>query len=656
MKRIVFILATIIAFAGEAFPQKLLPLVVNADKIKTEINPAMWGIFFEDINFAADGGIYAEMVKNRSFEFTKPRTGWAIDKTSTDSSHFLIINRGVSESNPRFARITLKNPAEKLSVINNGFRGMGVKQGLRYDFSVMASLPQKSNISMKIFLLASSGEIIGEGAINPQGSDRKKYKVSFSSEKTDPHARLKVTFEGTGIIDIDMVSLFPSDTWKGRPEGLRADLVQLLADMKPGFLRFPGGCIVEGYDLNSRYQWKNTIGNIENRKLIINRWNTEFAHRPASDYYQSFGLGFYEYFLLAEDLGAEPLPIINCGMACQFNSAELVPVDELEPYINDALDLIEFANGDPSGKWGKIRADMGHPMPFNLKLLGIGNEQWGPQYFERYAMFEKAINARYPGIRLVSGTGPQPDDDLFRSAVESLKSLHPAIVDEHYYRPPEWFRKNADRYDNYSRADYKIFAGEYAAQSRNTASPQNKNNWECALSEAAFMTGLERNADVVAMCSYAPLFAHVDAWQWTPDLIWFDNLKSFGTTSYYVQKLFSNFKGTHLLEITDNGKPLEGQSGLYASSCLDKNTGEIILKIVNTSANTISRSIAIATKKRVEQAAMMSVLKSGKPDDMNTIENPTAIQPVNKTVRMDGKHLNLQIDPYSLSVIRIKTH
>jgi alpha-N-arabinofuranosidase len=465
---------------------------------------------------------------------------------------------------------------------------------------------------------------------------------------------LRIWFEGTGTIDFDMVSLFPGDTWKGRPNGLRADLVQLLADMKPGFIRFPGGCIVEGYDLSTRYQWKNTIGNIEDRHLIVNRWNTEFRHRPAPDYYQSFGLGFYEYFLLAEDIGAEPLPILNCGMACQFNSAELVPLSQLDPYIQDALDLIEFANGSIETKWGKIRSQMGHPAPFNMKYLGIGNEQWGPQYFERYSLFEKAIKEHCPDINLVSGTGPQPDDELFKSAVGSLKTLKPQLVDEHYYRPPKWFRDNAARYDNYDRNSYKIFAGEFAAQSVYTASPDNKNNWECALSEAAFMTGLERNADVVNMVSYAPLFAHVDGWQWTPDLIWFDNLKSYGTANYYVQKLFSTNKGTDALTILQENKPLTGQQGLYASAVIDKKSGEIILKIVNTSADVQSKTILLQTAKKINSKALITVLKNENLSALNTIDDPELIKPVDREMQLKGKNIEIALNPYSLTILRIK--
>jgi alpha-N-arabinofuranosidase len=335
IKKITILYLVIIGAASiELAAQKPLPIIVNADKPKAEIKPTMWGIFFEDINFAADGGLYAELVKNRSFEFYKPRTGWKIDVTTKDSSHFVILNRGVlNETNPRFARITLKEGSDKLGVVNSGFRGMGVKQNLKYNFSLMASLPVESIVNMRIELISEKGEILGKTTLIPKGKEWKKYETSLVSSKTDLKASLRIWFEGKGQIDFDMVSLFPGDTWKGRPNGLRADIVQLLADLKPGFLRFPGGCIVEGYDLNLRYQWKKTIGDILSRETMINRWNTEFVHRLTPDYYQSFGLGFFEYFQLAEDIGAEPLPILNCGMACQFNSAEVVPLDQLDPYI-----------------------------------------------------------------------------------------------------------------------------------------------------------------------------------------------------------------------------------------------------------------------------------------------------------------------------------
>jgi alpha-L-arabinofuranosidase len=635
--------------------QKTQPIIVNVDTPGAEIKSTMWGIFFEDINFGADGGIYAELVKNRSFEFYKPRTGWKIDMASNDSSHFVIQNRGIPNTgNNRYARVNVKQGVGKFSITNAGFRGMGIKKGVRYNFSILASLPEEGNIRLMAELISEKGEKIGESTVIPGGKDWKKYETTIVASKTELKASLRIWFEGTGIIDIDMVSLFPGDTWKGRTNGLRADLVQLLADLKPGFIRFPGGCIVEGYDLNSRYQWKKTVGNIENRQLIVNRWNTEFAHRQTPDYFQSFGLGFFEYFQLAEDIGAEPLPILNCGMACQFNSAEVVPLNMMDPYIQDALDLIEFANGTSETKWGKIRSQMGHPEPFNMRYLGIGNEQWGPQYFERYALFEKAIRTIYPDINLVTGTGPQPDDELFSYARGALKSLNPNLVDEHYYRPPKWFRDNATRYDNYDRHSYKIFAGEYAAQSVFTCSPDNKNNWECALSEAAFMTGLERNADVVNMVSYAPLFAHVDGWQWTPDLIWFNNISSYGTTNYYVQKLFSTNKGTNVLSMLQNNIPLTGQQGLYASAVLDKRSGEVILKLVNTTSELLTKGIQLKTSKMVISKAMQTVLKHQRLDAMNTIDNPGEIIPVSQEIVLKGRNIGVELAPYSLTVVKIK--
>jgi len=282
---------------------------------------------------------------------------------------------------------------------------------------------------------------------------------------------------------------------------LRADVVQLLADLQPGFMRFPGGCIVEGKVLETRYQWKTTIGPVAERKLIINRWNYEFKHRPTPDYYQSFGLGFFEFFQLSEDIGAEPLPILNCGMACQFNSGELVPLDELDPFVQDALDLIEFANGPATSHWGAKRAALGHPAPFGMKMLGIGNEQWGPQYVERLAVFTKAIRAKHPEIQLVADAGPSPQDERFHYLWPKLRELEMDVVDEHSYANPVWFLSNSDRYDNYDRKGPKIFFGEYAAQSVAICSTKNRNNLECAISEAAYMTGLERIADVVCMAS-----------------------------------------------------------------------------------------------------------------------------------------------------------
>jgi alpha-N-arabinofuranosidase len=629
---------------------------IAADKVKAHIQPTMYGIFFEDINLAADGGVYAELVKNRSFEFNMPLMGWKEQKKDGGDGRTEVINRAVERpENAHFIKSYITSDAGFYGFSNEGFRGgMGVKEGEEYSFSVIAKQEGDTNVKLNIELHGDNDAIIGKAELTPTDKEWNRYSVKFKSSATTPKAQLYVWMSGKGVIDLDMISLFPEHTWKNRPGGLRADLVQKLADIKPGFLRFPGGCIVEGRELNNRYQWKKTIGAVDKRENIISRWNTEFKHRPAPDYYQTFGLGFMEYFMTAEDIGASPLPILNCGMACEFNTAELVPLDKLDPYVQDALDLIEFANGDASTKWGKLRTDLGHPAPFNLKMIGVGNEQWGPQYVDRWKIFTKAIKTKYPNIKIVSALGPSPDGKEFDLLNTTFRSLGADILDEHYYAPPKWFRDNARRYDNYDRKGPKIFAGEYAAQSVVTVSPQNKNNWECALSEAAFMTGLERNADVVNMASYAPLFAHVEGWQWTPNLIWFDNLKSYATPNYYVQQLFSLNKGTDVVPLTLNNEVVAGQNDSYATASLDKNTNELVIKFVNTSTSAQNVSFKITGSKGYQKQATVTTLKADSKDAENSLTAPTAVSPVESTVDISGNTLKLAIEPYSFKIVRLK--
>jgi alpha-L-arabinofuranosidase len=353
---------------------------------------------------------------------------------------------------------------------------------------------------------------------------------------------------------------------------------------------------------------------------------------------------------LAEDIGAEPLPIINCGMSCQFNAGEVIPLNELDPYIQDALDLIEFANGDATTKWGKLRAAMGHPSPFNLKYLGVGNEQWEEQYIERYKMFEKTLRSKHPEIKIVSGSGPSASGKYFDYAWSELKKLNPDLIDEHYYMPPEWFFRNAGRYDNYDRKGIKVFAGEYAAHGKEAREPESRNTWYSALAEAAFMTGLERNADVVNMASYAPLLAHVDAWQWRPDLIWFDNLSSIGTPDYYVQKMFSNHKGTQVIPVLCDGRNLVGQDSLYSSGTIDSNTGEAYIKIVNISPDTKSVILNLRGLSFGKEC-VVETLKSKELSDFNSIANPRLIFPSSKQLAITGKNINIALDPISVNVV-----
>jgi len=649
----IFLTASIAGFFLSAAAQTPKVYKIQADKIKATIQSTMYGIFFEDINMAADGGVYAELVKNRSFEFNTPLAGWTERRKDGGSGRIEVINRAAERpENAHYIKAYVSaEPGFGLS--NEGFRGMGIKEGEEYNFTVMARQAIDANVKLNIELHGDNNAVIGQAELTPTDKEWNRYSVKFKSTATVQKAQLYVWLSGKGVIDLDMISLFPEHTWKNRPGGLRADLVQKLADMKPGFLRFPGGCIVEGRDLTNRYQWKKSIGDIDKRENIINRWNTEFRHRLTPDYYQTFGLGFMEYFMTAEDIGASPLPILNCGMACEFNTGEVVAMDQLDPYVQDALDLVEFANGDATTKWGKLRSELGHPKPFNLKMLGIGNEQWGPQYVERWKVFTKAIKDKYPEIKIVSAVGPSPEGKEFDLLNKTFRRLGADILDEHYYAAPKWFRDNVRRYDNYDRKGPKIFAGEYAAQSVGIGSPDNKNNWECALAEAAFMTGLERNADVVTMASYAPLFAHVDGWQWTPDLIWFDNLTSYATPNYYVQQLFSLYKGTDVVPLTLNNESVAGQDGCYATASLDKITHELIIKFINTSATVQKVSFKLTGSNYQKQVTVIT-LHSDKGSAENSLKDPTVVSPVASTALITGKQLDMDIKPLAFAVIRIK--
>ena len=675
-------LALLSLLLGPAAQAQTAPatLTVQVNKPGAAVPKNMYGLFFEDINFAADGGLYPELVKNKSFETDDHLIGWKAIKGAAGLESYLVSgDRPISNANRHFLRLSVKTAGPDAGFVNEGFRGMGVKQGAEYTFSVYARRGPGSIGALNVTLEESgrrgqgpetpaSGQPLAQAQITGLTSEWKKYSIVLKPTATAAKARLKLTVDGTGTVDLDVVSLFPKDTYLKRENGLRPDLVQLLKDMKPGFLRFPGGCIVEGRTLAQRYQWKETIGDLAARQPMINRWNTEFIHKFTPDYYQSFGLGFFEYFQLAEDIGAEPLPILNVGMACQFNSAELAPisaaakgpnatgaVDEptLDTFIQDALDLVEFANGPASSPWGAKRVAMGHPAPFNLKMMGIGNEQWGPQYLERYEPFAKALKAKYPAMQIVSSAGPAPDGELFDKATAKLREQKAEFIDEHYYAKPDWFRAHVDRYDNYPRTGSKIFAGEYAAQSVAIASPDNKNNWDCALSEAAFMTGLERNADVVAMASYAPLFAHVDAWQWTPNLIWFDNLNSYGTVNYYVQQLFSQNKGTTMLPVQLPANAKNGTDNLFASAVADDVAGDIVVKLVNYSTTPRAVKVNLAGAKKLGKTGRALVMASADLNTQNSLEEPKKMTPQESKFVVTGSTVSYTLAPNSFTVLRV---
>lgn len=637
------------AFSAEV-PLNRTAIAIDLAHPGAAISPQMFGIFFEDINFGADGGLYPELVKNRSFEFNEPLTGWhevmAVDKSglhATKGELAIRTEKPLHATNPHYLRVTV-HEAGGYGFYNTGFRGMGIQAGQDYRFSAYVRTNGPKAVRAAVM---DSGKEIASGKLDGFTGEWKRYETTIHASATADKAQLNLYVDEPGSIDFDMVSLFPVDTWKGRPNGLRKDLVQLLADMHPGFLRFPGGCIVEGRQLITRYRWKTTVGDIAERKTIINRWNNEFDFRPAPDYFQSFGLGFYEYFQLAEDIGARPLPILNCGMACEFNTSETASLSELDEYVQDALDLIDFANGPVTTPWGKLRAQMGHPAPFHLEMMGVGNEQWGDRYIERYKVFAAALKAKHPEIKLVAAAGPVPDGEPFNTMWAHWRSLHADIVDEHYYMAPEWFLDNAHRYDQYDRNGPKVFAGEYAAQTAGTTHSDNRNDWRGAIAEAAFMTGLERNGDVVQMASYAPLLANVNAWQWTPDAIWFDNLRSYGTPNYYVQSVYANNAGTRVVPITP-----EAADGLYTSATLDERTHELIVKAINNSASARPATLQL-NGAHGSGTAKVITLGSANLDAENSFDKPKAVAPEESTMAVGAGDINVELRPYSLTVYRI---
>lgn len=631
---------------------------VNTKKVGAAVQPTMYGIFFEDINYAADGGLYGELVKNRSFEFPDALMGWkAFGK-------FEVKNDGPFERCPHYVVLNYSGHNDTATGLQNeGYFGIGIEKDEEYRFTVWAkTVSGDANVEVSLVDESTMEEHqeFATAELKVSGNEWKKYELILKSPKTVQKANLRLLLKGKNGVALEHVSLFPKHTFKDRENGMRRDLAQALYDLHPGVFRFPGGCIVEGSSLDQRYQWKNTIGPVENRPLNGNRWLSTFNYRLFPDYYQSYGLGFYEYFLLSEDIGAEPLPVLNVGMACQFQNqndpSAHVAVKDLQPYIQDCLDLIEFANGDINTTWGKKRAEMGHPAPFNLKFLAVGNEQWDDLYYERLRPFVKAIKAKYPNIKLIGTSGPDSEGEMFEKGWKAMKELKADLVDEHFYRDEHWFLSHGLRYEGYDRKGPKVFAGEYACHGKG----KKWNHFETSLYEAAFMTDLERNADVVDMATYAPLFAHVDGWQWRPDMIWYDNTRMFKSVSYYVQQMYACNKGTNVLPLTMNGKSVagqEGQDGLFASAVVDKKKGEIIVKVANTSDKAQDVTLNLNGLKG-SRSATATTLQSDNMDAENTLDNPNLIRPVETTATCVSKKnmtvLNDKLPAKSFRMYKIK--
>ena len=670
-KRLLMLSAVVASMTMTAIAQNVMD--VNTKKLGAPIQPTMYGIFFEDINYAADGGLYGELVKNRSFEFPQSLMGWqAFGRVDVKDD-------GPFERCPHY--VVLSDPGHndrRSGLVNEGYFGIGVKQGEQYRFSVWAKAP-KGPASIRVQLIQENSmeenQQFAEQKVDVTSPEWKKYTVTLTSTKTLKQAKLRIFLHGLNSVCLEHVSLFPVNTYKNRENGMRRDLAQALEDLHPGIFRFPGGCIVEGSSLDERYQWKNSVGPVENRPLNHNRWEYTFDFRYFPDYYQSYGLGFFEFFQLAEDIGAEPLPVISCGLSCQFQNPDPtkpgvhVAVDDLDSYIQDALDLVEFANGDVTTTWGKVRAEMGHPAPFNLKFLAVGNEQWdyddahggyGPVFTERLKKFSDALRKRYPTLKLIGTTGPNSEGWDFDLLQPRMKELGVDLYDEHYYRDEQWFLTHGLRYDSYDRKGPKVFAGEYACHGKG----KKWNHYEAAILEAAHMTGFERNADIVYMTTPAPLFAHVHGWQWRPDQIWYDQTQMFRTVSYYVQQLYATNKGTHVLSLTTpagkKGVPVagqEGQNGLFASACYDKEAGEVVVKVVNTSKQMQPIRLNLKDLTGATTAQTITLSHAGM-DDENSIQRPELITPQRGTIAVepDKKQsvINDQLPPMSFRIYRVK--
>lgn len=639
-------------------------VTVQTKKIGAPIQPTMYGIFFEDINYGADGGLYAELVKNRSFEFTPDHyMGWKMFGNVT------LKDDGPFDKNPHYVRLACAGHGDMWTGIQNeGFFGIGLKNGEDYRFSVWARVPDGKPVTLMVQFIdqntmSDSQQFVSQDLVI-DSKEWKKYTMVMRSNRTIAKANLRIFLSndkhrsGTGTVDLEHVSLFPVDTWMGHENGMRKDLAQALYDMRPGVFRFPGGCIVEGTNLETRYQWKNTVGPVENRPLNKNRWESTFINRYYPDYFQSYGLGFYEYFLLSEELGSSPLPVLNVGMCCQYQNHEnekahvACNAEELKPYIDDALDLIEFANGSTDTKWGKLRAEMGHPEPFNMKYLAIGNEQWDKFYFDRLKLFVDAIRKAHPEILIIGSSGPDSEGHNFDIGWEDMKKQKVDLVDEHFYRPVDWFKNSMNRYDDYDRTGPKVFAGEYACHDHG-----NRMKWNHAgasIYEAAFMTTLDRNADIVHMATYAPLFAHVEGWQWRPDMIWFDNLNSVKTVSYYVQQMYAKNMGTNVVPASlDNPTP-KGEDGLFTSAVYDKNTGEYIVKVINTTEKAQTVDIKFDGLKKIAGNVPTLTLDCSQYTMENTLENPNAIVPQDGYATATGNVVKTTVKGKNFVILKVK--
>ena len=622
--------------------QKPVDIKISADVNNSKkISDMLMGVFFEDINYAADGGLYAELVQNRGFEYNlKEKLGsdktWISTKawSLTDSNNSKLTIDTVSPlhiNNKHYAVLEINKVGAGLA--NKGFAGIYLKEGDMYDFSLFIKNMEKSDINLLVRLVDEMGQVCGKTTVISRSSEWIKVEAVISAEKSMDNGYLEIIPQSVGRVALDMISLFPQKTFMGRKNGLRADLAQVIADLQPKFLRFPGGCVVHGNGIENIYKWKNTIGPLEERKSQPNIWG----------YHQSFGLGFFEYFQFCEDIGAEAIPIIAAGVPCQNSSyggagqQGGVPMCDMNAFVQDVIDLIEYCNGDANTVWGKKRAEAGHPEPFNLKYIGIGNEDLISDIFkERFAMIYKAISEKYPEITVIGTVGPFYEGSDYEEGWKFATELGISIVDEHYYESPGWFINNQDFYDRYDRNKSKVYLGEYASWG---------NVLYNALAEAIYLASLERNADVVMMASYAPLLAKEKFSQWNTDLIFFNNTEIKPTPNYEIQKLFGQNSGDRyinsLVEVSDKNPAVHKR--ISVSIVEDSKTGDIIVKLVNLLPVEARTSLIMNNLNGFSKAA--KTVLTGNPGDDKSVPATTEMKV--------GEELDVVLLPYSFTLIRL---
>ncbi len=637
-------LALAAAVSTQASPKKTLN--------SKAISPDLIGVFFEDINYAADGGLYAELIQNRSFEYSPTdRGGWnsfTAWEYSTQGYGYGSLSvettSPVHPNNPHYAVLRVEETGlEGIGLKNSGFDGIPMKAGEKYDFSVFIAQTAGNAMPIQVKILNKKGETLGETTFTSTSKDWTKYTASIMVHQTDDSATLVLLAKAKGKIAIDMVSLFPQNTFMNRTNGLRADLAQTIADLKPKFMRFPGGCLVHGDGVDNMYRWKNTIGPVEQRVSQKNIWG----------YHQTAGLGYFEYFQFCEDMGAKPLPVVPAGVSCQNSGGTWriggtgqkgLDLDQMPEYVQEVLDLIEWANGPTTSVWGAKRAAAGHPASFHLEYLGIGNEdKMTPEFKERFQLIYDVVKAKHPEITLIGTVGPAPEGEDFEIGWKLADEKKIQMVDEHYYMKPEWFIANQGRYDTYDRSKSKVYLGEYASWG---------NSLFNAIAEAAFMTSLERNGDVVRLTSYAPLLAKAGRTQWNPDMIYFNNTSIYRTPNYYVQQLFSINDGD-IYHSNVIAPAVNKADTTLAFSCVrNSKTGDVILKLVNTGKTEKIFNINLSQFKGIGTKATVSSL-TGAADAINSFENPNKVKPVTSGFKA-SKSFNFTVQALSLTVIKIK--